>query len=73
MTVSQVFPQNPALCRGRRSVPSLGNTPAAAGVHVVSSEHDTDLFRDTLTPGLPPEVLTNVIDELFALGGVAAP
>jgi hypothetical protein len=31
-------------------------------------QHDDKLFSGTLTPGLHPEVLTNVIDELFSCG-----
>ena len=36
--------------------------------HVLGLEHNEILFRDTRTPGLHPEVLSNVIDELFARG-----
>ena len=36
--------------------------------HVLGLDHDETLFPATLSPGLHPEVLTNVIDDLFARG-----
>ena len=36
--------------------------------HALGLQHDANLFPATLSPGLHPEVLTNVIDELFVRG-----
>ena len=41
--------------------------------HVLGLQHDEELFSASLSPGLHPEVLANVIDDLFARGMLDVP